>query len=309
MHATQDAVARQSRGFYTAETAIDAGGNAMLSNHVLQKYRILPMLGLLVLAVGCQGLNNGKMEWVQTGSTSPRAGNVYLIRGLIGVFSTGMDNMSDQLNAAGVRAHVYQDMQTGPLAETIATQYAGVKNAEPLVLIGHSYGADDVLRVAHTLEDKGVTVDLVITVDATTPPSVPKNVKLCYNYYQSQVTDVIPMFRGIPLKQEPGSSGQLVNMNLRKDRQDLLESDTNHINIDKNQKVHRTILEQVLAVCPPRDVWVSRHGGKPAAPPAVSDAVQARHVLEGRDARPAGPAAPQPPSHDASRTQLLSGSN
>lgn len=222
---------------------------------------VQPILwSLVLLAVGCQGLTPGKMEWVQPHSESQRAGNAYLIRGLIGVFSTGMDELQAKLETAGVRSRVYQDNQHSYLADAIVKEYKGVKNPEPLCLIGHSYGADDVVRVARVLNEHGIKVDMLVTFDATVPPEVPPNVKVAYNYYQSQVTDVIPMFRGIPLKLEVPNSGKLVNMDLRKDRQDLLVSGTNHINIDKNELVHKEVVSKALETCPPRDVWASRNG-------------------------------------------------
>jgi hypothetical protein len=213
-----------------------------------------------LLGVGCQGLTPGKAEWVQPYSAEPRAGNVYLIRGLIGVFSTGMDDLSAKIQESGVRAHVFQDNQHSYLANAIVQKYKGVKDPEPLVLIGHSYGADDVMRVAHVLKKHNIKVDLAVTFDATTPPSVPPNVETTYNYYQSQVTDVIPLFRGIALKPEEPGNGKLVNVDLRKDRKDLLESGTNHINIDKNTRIHTVVVEHVLEACPPRPQWAARYG-------------------------------------------------
>jgi len=213
---------------------------------------------MVALVSGCHGLEPGKMEWVQTASTEPRAGNAYLLRGWIGVFSTGVDELCQKLNERGVRAHVYQEMQSGALAKTIAEKYRNNPEAEPLVLIGHSYGADNVVRVARALEKEGIEVDLLVTLDPTTPPSVPKNVRLAYNYYQPQPLDVIPLFRGIALKQDEGGTGKLVNYNLRSDRRDLLMPDTNHINIDKNDKVHDAVVQNVLEVCVERDRWLAQ---------------------------------------------------
>jgi hypothetical protein len=217
--------------------------------------------------MGCQGLQNGKMDWVQPTSTAPRAGNVYLIRGLIGVFSTGMDELCGKLEKQGISAHVFQDGQQYVLEDEIIRKYKGVQDPEPLVLIGHSYGADDVMRISQKLKDAGVKVDLAVTIDSTTPPPVPPNVALTYNYYQSTLTDGIPMFRGIPLKEEQPGSVKVYNMDLRKDRTDLLVPGTNHINIDKNPLLHDVIVKQVLETCIPRETWVARHGGavRPAA--------------------------------------------
>jgi len=107
-------------------------------------------LACLTLSLGCssQGLRNGDLNAVQIGSTQPRAGNVYLIRGWIGVFSTGMDQLSEKLSAQGIRTVVYQDGQHNVLADQIIKTYQGkTDKSEPLVLIGHSYGADDVVAV------------------------------------------------------------------------------------------------------------------------------------------------------------------
>jgi thioesterase domain-containing protein len=199
-----------------------------------------------------------------------------------------MDELSAKLEQAGVRSHVFQDSQDRTLASQIVKQYKDVKNPEPLCLVGHSYGADDVLRVAHTLKKHGIKVDLLVTVDATVPPPVPSNVAVCYNYYQSQVTDFIPLFRGIALKQEAPDAGVLVNTDLRKDRKDLLKSNTNHINIDKNERVQDVVVGQVLDVCPPRNVWLARNGVSP-------DPQKASAVLPGaRTARSPQAADPAP---------------
>jgi hypothetical protein len=242
-------------------------------NHLSRTIMLLaPWLSLSACAGGCHGLTPGKMEWVQVNSESPRAGNVYLMRGWIGVFSTGVDELSQKLNERGVRANVYQETQYGALAKAIAQDYRGAGGAEPLVLIGHSYGADNVVRAARALEREGVQVDLLITLDPTTPPKVPRNVRLCYNYYQPQATDFIPLFRGVPLKSDDGATGKLVNLNLRKERRDLLAADTNHINIDKNPKVHEAVVLNVLEVCPDRRQWLAGRGNSPTTAEAKSAA-------------------------------------
>ena len=237
--------------------------------HLKNTFIVVTALMGLAIGSGCQGLKNGDMKQVQTSSTSTRAGNIYLVRGLIGVFSTGMDTLGDQLTEAGLRTSVYQDAQRDALAEQLIKTYKGQQNYEPLVLVGHSYGADDVVTIARRLDEAGITVDLLVTVDATTPPRVSKNVKLCYNYYQSTSTDFIPMFRGIPLTPDDDAKNvKIVNIDLRKDRKDLLEPDTNHINIDKNMRLHKVLVDHVLEVCPTRQVWVAHHGAAPTSQPA-----------------------------------------
>src|SRR5438093_5505 len=110
---------------------------------------IFVMLGLLV---GCSHMRPGNLALVTPASNQLRAGNVYLLRGWIGIFSSGIDELTAKINESGVRANVYQDDQWRSLANTIKVKYAGVRDPEPLVLVGHSYGADDVIRVSRELQ-------------------------------------------------------------------------------------------------------------------------------------------------------------
>jgi hypothetical protein len=230
--------------------------------------KIARTLGLVALCFGMTGcmqfgtMKQGDMKWVQTNTTGPRAGHAYLIRGFIGLFSYGIDRMTEKVGATGIEAHVFQQDQTAVLGKTIVDKYkaAGGKQ-EPIVLIGHSLGADDAIKVARMLDKENIPVDLLISVDATRPEKVPGNVKLCYNYYQPSVLDWTTMVRGVPLVLEPGAKTQLYNLNIRKERTDLLEWDTNHVNIDKNTKIHAEVVKHVIATCPTREQWVATHGG------------------------------------------------
>jgi pimeloyl-ACP methyl ester carboxylesterase len=227
---------------------------------------ILVLLGLSLLLSGCSSMKRGELAQVQPLSTDPRAGNVYLLRGFIGIFSTGIDQLGEQINQQGVHAMVFQDDQWSSLAKTIKQNYANHPIAEPIILIGHSYGADDVLRIARKLDDANIKIALLITLDPVTPPKVPKNISFCYNLYQSNgVFDTMPWLRGIPLTPEKNIPGQLVNANIRTDRTDLLEPGLDHFNIEKKQKIHQEVIAKVLAVCPPRQAWAAAHGmGLPA---------------------------------------------
>jgi hypothetical protein len=146
-------------------------------------------------------------------------------------------------------------------------------------LIGHSYGADDVVNMSRILNQRHVKVDLLVTIDPTTPPLVPPNVVRTYNLYRSNgVTDALPWFRGIPLKKEdPNAAGEVVNVDIRNDPRDLMEPGTDHFNIEKKAKVHGVVIEQLLATCKPRSQWVAAHpnlhsGAGPAAMSAQGSA-------------------------------------
>ena len=221
------------------------------------------LLGLFLLATGgCTTMTPGKLDEVRPVSQGPRAGNVYLLRGWIGIFSYGINDLGEKLNKAGVRAHVYQDDQWEQLASAIRAQYKSAKAPEPLVLIGHSYGADDSLRISQILASAGVPVDLVVTLDPVSPPEVPGNIRECYNLYQSNgAWDKVPAFRGVPLKLADGAGAatQLANVDVKHDRPDLNEPGIDHFNIEKKAKIHAEVLKQVLAACPAREQWAASH--------------------------------------------------
>jgi len=218
------------------------------------------LIAPIALSTGCADISNGSMSAIQptTVATSERVGHAYLFRGFIGVFSTGMNSMGDELNKEGVQATVFQADQWSEVADTIAERY---KNhpAEPVVLVGHSYGADNVVRIAQKLKDKNVKIDLLVTLDPVTPPKVPANVVKTVNLYQSNgVFDAMPWLRGIPLEKETDSVAVL-NENIRTDRTDLLEPGLNHFNIEKQPKVHAEVEKLVKQVCMTRPQWAALH--------------------------------------------------
>ena len=233
----------------------------VFSNRIV--VRSLALLPLCAVIGGCVStvstMTPGKMDWVQPESTAPRAGQAYLVRGLIGLFSGGIDALTVKIDDAGIRAHVFQEDQRNLLAQTLVEKYRNAPDHEPIILIGHSLGADAVINAARELDKAGVQVDVLVTIDATRPPNLPKNVKVCYNYYQPSIFDGTGILRGIPLTPDPDFHGQLYNMNVRAEYKDLLEWDTNHVNIDKNTKIHADVISKLLPVCPPRPEWAAAH--------------------------------------------------
>ena len=232
-----------------------------------------PMLALLLAAVlavgssGCATTRPGPLTAVAPVGGPSRAGNAYLLRGWIGVFSTGINSLTEQLDAQGVRAHVYQDDQWSKLADAIIAAYGPVPpgEREPVVLVGHSYGADDAIRIARKLEPAGIAVDLLVTLDPVTPPALPANVRRCVNLYQSNgAMDALPFLRGVPMVAAPDAPpSALQNVDIRKDRPDLLAGDAadlDHFNIEKKATIHQEVLARVLEACPPRAAWASRRG-------------------------------------------------
>lgn len=233
-------------------------GEIVPMHPLIRKFTALVLASTAFFAAGCSSMKNGPMASVTpvTSHAQQRVGSVYLLRGFIGIFSTGIDNLGTRISERGVHVQVFQEAQWSQLADEIVAKYKDQKQHEPIVLIGHSYGADGVVRISRKVRDAGVKVDLVVTLDPVTPPKVPDNVRLVYNLYQSSAMDSLPFLRGIPLKPEDEARAVAVrNMNIRKDRTDLLESGLDHFNIEKKKKVQDDVIAQVLKVCEPRQQW------------------------------------------------------
>jgi len=183
----------------------------------------------------------------------PRA-HVYLLRGLLNIFSLGMDTLADELKRREVDAtvHSYGDWQT--LADQAAADYKAGKEA-PIILIGHSLGADAAMEMAAYLGRKGVPVALVVPFDGTKSFATSANVARVLNLTHS---GTINYMRG-----GPGFHGTLANVDVSSD------PDIDHINIDKSPRLHERVVAEVLAV-------IGNHKTAPAKNGSSADAGTAR---------------------------------
>jgi len=166
----------------------------------------------------------------------PPRGTIILMRGLANIFSLGLDNLNDQLHAKGVTNSVvtsYADWSD--LANQIASEYRQNRgHTTPIILMGHSFGADATLEIADALADKGVPVNLIINFDAVSETVVPKNVQHVINFYESHDN-------GLALTPAPGFKGKLENIDVVK-----LDPNIGHLNIEKSQRLHALAISAVL---------------------------------------------------------------
>jgi hypothetical protein len=183
---------------------------------------------------------------------------VYLLRGWNGLWSGGLDSLAADLHSHGLEARVYQQRQARELGDALVRRYRGASDADPLVLVGFSFGADEAIRIARRLEAARVPVALLVTLDPVTPPPVPANVLCGLNFYQSNgVWDALPWLRGVPVKSQHAEAdddtdgARVANFNIRR-RADLSEGATGHHTIAGNRRVHEAIVREVLRACPAR---------------------------------------------------------
>ena len=159
---------------------------------------------------------------------------VYLLRGWFGVFSTGMDELAAALNAQGAKAEAIGHLSwKATVSKIVQSRTAG--KTGPLVLVGHSQGANNVIVMARSLESHKIAVDLLVTLAPFMQDPIPANVVRAMNYYQN------PGW-GAPLTPGRGFQGKLSNIDVASDLK------ITHITIDKSAKVQAEIVRAVMAL-------------------------------------------------------------
>lgn len=166
-------------------------------------------------------------------------GQVILILGLANVFSTGLLRLADELERNGVSSQAVSLSDTSVRARSIARAYRASEKNRPVILVGHSYGADEALQVATELKKSHVPVALVITFDATIKGPVPSNVQRAVNFYSGGEA-----VWG-PINPAPDFKGELVNMNVY-DGKNAIKG-VNHLNIEKEPRLHAIAIKEIKA--------------------------------------------------------------
>jgi hypothetical protein len=163
-------------------------------------------------------------------SEAAAAPQVYLMRGFMNVFSLGMDSLAVELRRAGMSATVASYAGWQETAREIAANYkAG--NRGPIVLVGHSFGADAVMDMGQYLGEMGVPVALIIPFDGTYPHAASANVARVLNLYKNSEAKVT---RG------PGFHGELTNYYVN-------DANVGHMNIDKIPRLHSMVINKIRA--------------------------------------------------------------
>ena len=210
--------------------------------------------------------------------------HVYLLRGLFNVFSLGMDTLAEELSKRGVQTSVNNYADWSALAEQAAARYkAGTEN--PIILIGHSLGADAVMDMAAALGRRDVPVALVIPFDGTKTLYAPANVARVVNLTQRNYAYA----RG-----GAGFHGSLANVDVSFDK------GIDHINIDKAARTHARAISEVLAVVghpsPPPKGEAAPMAAKPASPEPAAEPASSAPIPAEEGARSSPPPATAGPT-------------
>ena len=157
-------------------------------------------------------------------------GIVYIIRGGLNVFSAGMNDIAATLRESGVDARTLGQATWRDAALEAAERFKTRK--EPIVLVGHSFGANAAVLAAEQIGESGIPVALVVLFDPTEPLKAPLNVARVINFLSLDSTGM-----DFNVWATPKFTGKFENVVL---------PDLNHISIDDDTDLQQRTVDVIL---------------------------------------------------------------
>jgi thioesterase domain-containing protein len=177
-------------------------------------------------------------------SGSPQAtidhGYVIILRGLMNIWSRGMDTVAKELQARGVRVHLDNHRYWKQLALEVAKRYEADKTTAPIMIVGHSLGANAAVLMADKLGQYNVPVRLIVAFDGlahteATQSRISYNVQEVLNFYNSKIL-------GMEMVPGRGFSGKIDNVDVQR------VPGAGHIKLDKNPELQARTISLVMQV-------------------------------------------------------------
>jgi hypothetical protein len=191
------------------------------------------------------------------------APKIIVMRGLLEIFSLGMNDLAEKLRCRG-----YDATSTSWTLALFSLDYSGDR---PVIVIGHSLGGRMCGWASRILKSHGQRVPLIFVVDANLLTSIPSNVDKCVNLY---VTNELGIFHGSPVWAESPET-QIVNWDVSRGQPSMFVGGVNHFDIDATDWVHDIIIREIecrfpLGTTMPEDYFESyslRDGSGPTVSP------------------------------------------
>jgi len=176
--------------------------------------------------------------------------HVYLLRGVLNIFSLGLDTIGSRLEAQGIPVTVANFVSWSSLADEAATAYKAGR-LKTIILVGHSSGATALPDMIAKLNQLGVPVKLAIGLDSVFKTKLSTGAERYINIY-------IGDGPGEPVRAANGLRGKLDNVDVR-------GSGVGHITIDKNEAIQRRVIAEIDAA-----IARSRAPAAPVAEPGAA---------------------------------------
>ena len=176
--------------------------------------------------------------------------HVYLLRGVLNVFSLGLDGIAARLEAQGIPVTITNYLGWASVADEAAADYRSGR-VKTIILVGHSSGATVLPDMVARLDQLGAPGRLAIGLDSVFKTSLSGRVGRYVNYY-------IGNGNGEPVARTSQLHGTLENVNVQN------IPGVGHVTIDKSEIMQRRVIGDIDAV-----VFGSRPRQASAAPAAV----------------------------------------
>jgi hypothetical protein len=160
--------------------------------------------------------------------------HVYLMRGLLNVFSLGMDQIADQLQKQGIRTTVHNHLAWAAAAAEAAQEYKSGQ-AKIIIVVGHSQGATILPNMIDLLDENHVPVTLAIALDSIFPTTVSGRAEHYINYYVGNGV-------GAKVTASAAFRGKLENIDVEN------IPGVGHLNIDKNDVMQERVIAAIDAI-------------------------------------------------------------
>jgi hypothetical protein len=164
-------------------------------------------------------------------STAPTA-PIYIFRGGLDIFSTGMNVLADELNKRGIKAVSENYAQWRDAFDDIVKSYRA--RPYPIVLVGHSFGANTSLLMSYELMKLKIPVALIALYDATDSARVPSNVRWVLNFRSGASTGA-----NVEITGGAHFRGRIDNVTM---------GNLNHMEIDKREDLHKQTIDAIVTV-------------------------------------------------------------
>ena len=183
-------------------------------------------IALLVLSLPI----DSKSAQAATGESNA---HVYLVRGVLNIFSLGMDEIAAKLQQQGITATVHNHMMWASIANDAVAEYKSGR-VQTIVLVGHSSGATSLPDIVARLDQQGVPVKLAIGLDSVFRTSLAGRVGRYLNFYVANGA-------GTRVEKTKDFRGTLENVDVEK------LPGVSHLTIDKNQLMQQKIIAAIDA--------------------------------------------------------------
>jgi len=174
--------------------------------------------------------------------------HVYLMRGVLNIFSLGMDQIASRLEHQGIHASVHNHLAWASVADEAAALYRSGR-VKTIILVGHSSGATCLPDIVARLDQQGVPVKLAIGLDSVFRTNLTGRVGRYINFYVANGA-------GTRVEKTAGFRGTLENVDVER------VPGVGHLTIDKNELMQQKVIAAIDAAV------VSGPAAEPAAAPA-----------------------------------------